>query len=126
MKYQNFRELKEHYLRTIHEQQKTISSLNEKLNKLESWAEENKDRIAYFENLAKELEDVRSGFNNFYVEREIAFLNRDYYNELESRAALIDNLEYYKDLLNKTIAEYEQYKKKNNKLKKEVLYEYDF
>jgi len=106
MKYENFRMLKEHYISTIAKKEKQIMQLKEKIESLESWAIENKARIDYFTKLAAKLEEIRSGMSLVYIEREIVFLNPNYYHELESYAAKIDSIEY-----------------EQNKKQKEVLYD---
>jgi len=130
LKYKHFSDLKTRYIKSITYLQEELERIkNDNLllrkqnNSYKQYISKNKKMLDYFNNLNDILQKLRAGKIDYYTD-DIILMNKDYWHSLESRAALVDNLEYYENLLNDTMDEYKRYKIMTNQIKTET-YNYD-
>ncbi|MHA1353201.1 MAG: hypothetical protein ACTSPP_10490 [Candidatus Heimdallarchaeaceae archaeon] len=130
LKYKHFSDLKTRYIKSITYLQEELERIkNDNLllrkqnNSYKEYISKNKKMLDYFNNLNDILQKLRAGKIDYYTD-DIILMNKDYWHSLESRAALVDNLEYYENLLNDTMDEYKRYKIMTNQIKTET-YNYD-
>jgi len=130
LKYKHFSDLKTRYIKSITYVQEELERIkNDNLllrkqnNSYKEYISKNKKMLDYFNNLNDILQKLRAGKIDYYTD-DIILMNKDYWHSLESRAALVDNLEYYENLLNDTMDEYKRYKIMTNQIKTET-YNYD-
>jgi len=132
LKYKHFSDLKTRYIKSITYLQEELERIkNDNLilrkqnNSYRDYISKNKSMLDYFNNMRDILFKLRTGKIDEHID-DIVFLNKDYYHDLVSKAVLVENIEYHKNLLDEIIAEYHRYKKMNRQIKKEVEYDYDF
>mgnify|MGYP000456885790 CR=1 FL=1 len=102
---QHFEDLRKKYLRNIRYLQKAIEQKNDELlllkKELSNVQQRNKELTEYFNSLATKLRDLKTGKEQVYLERDIAYLNRNYYNELEATAVKYEKLRSKQPLFDK-------------------------
>ena len=102
---QHFEDLRKKYLRTIRYLQQTIQQKNDEIlllkKELSNVQQRNKELTEYFNSLATKLRDLKTGKEQVYLERDIAYLNRGYYNELEAIAIKYEKLRVKQPLFDK-------------------------